>query len=151
MAFGKRIKLFRNRKELTQKKFGELLGFSGKTSDVRIAQYESEARTPKQALVREMAQILDVSPNAITVPDIDTQLGLMHTLFALEDMYGIRIREFDGVPCLCLSKEHREYQSLFSHFHAWKEMAEKRKSGEISQEKYDCWRYQYKTPDSTVP
>ena len=51
MAIGKRIRFFRNRKGMTQKQLGEILGFLGKTSDVRMAQYESEARTPKQNLV----------------------------------------------------------------------------------------------------
>ena len=41
MAIGQRIKFFRNRKGMTQKYLGELLGFLGKTSDVRMAQYES--------------------------------------------------------------------------------------------------------------
>ena len=61
MAIGKRIRFFRNRKGMTQKQLGEILGFLGKTSDVRMAQYESEARTPKQDLVKEMANIFDVS------------------------------------------------------------------------------------------
>ena len=47
MAIGKRIKFFRNKKGMTQKQFGEMLGFLGKTSDVRMAQYEAEARIPK--------------------------------------------------------------------------------------------------------
>lgn len=29
----------------------------------------------------------------LTVPDIDTYIGLMHTLFTLEDMYGLKFRE----------------------------------------------------------
>ena len=96
MAIGKRIRFFRNRKGMTQKQLGELLGFLGKTSDVRMAQYESESRTPKQDLVKEMAHLLDVSPCAITVPEIDSYIGLMHTLFALEYMYGLKIEEIDG-------------------------------------------------------
>ena len=70
MAFGKRIKFFRNRKGMKQKELGELLGFLGKTSDVRVAQYETEARTPKADLVKEMAQIFGVSTRAINVPNI---------------------------------------------------------------------------------
>ena len=97
MAFGKRIKFFRNRKGMKQKELGELLGFLGKTSDVRVAQYETEARTPKADLVKEMAQILGVSTRAINVPNIDSYLSLMHTLFALEDMYGIMTRV--GLHC----------------------------------------------------
>ena len=104
MAIGKRIRFFRNRKGMTQKQLGEILGFLGKTSDVRMAQYETEARTPKHDLVKEMANIFDVSTHALTVPDIDTYTGLMHTLFALEDMYGLKIGEVDGEICLRLDK-----------------------------------------------
>ena len=107
MAIGKRIRFFRNRKGMTQKQLGEILGFLGKTSDVRMAQYESEARTPKQDLVKEMAHILDVSPRAITVPEIDSYIGLMHTLFALEDMYGLKIGKIDGEVCLRLDNVPR--------------------------------------------
>ena len=64
MAIGQRIKFFRNRKGMTQKQLGEILGFLGKTSDVRMAQYESEARVPKIDLVKEMAQVFDVSTRA---------------------------------------------------------------------------------------
>ncbi len=63
-----------------------------------MAQYESEARVPKIDLVKEMAQIFDVDAHAITVPDIDTYVGLMHTLFALEDMYGLKITNVEGEP-----------------------------------------------------
>lgn len=149
MAFGKRIKFFRNRKGMKQKELGELLGFLGKTSDVRVAQYETEARTPKADLVKEMAQIFGVSPSAINVPNIDSYLGLMHTLFALEDMYGIKIGEIDGELCLQLDREHREYQHLFEPFHTWQQMAAKLESGEISQEEYDNWRYNYPELDTS--
>lgn len=149
MAFGKRIKFFRNRKGMKQKELGELLGFLGKTSDVRVAQYETEARTPKADLVKEMAQIFGVSPSAINVPNIDSYLGLMHTLFALEDMYGIKIGEIDGELCLQLDREHREYQHLFEPFHTWQQMAAKLESGEISQEEYDNWRYNYLELDTS--
>ena len=149
MAFGKRIKFFRNRKGMKQKELGELLGFLGKTSDVRVAQYETEARTPKADLVKEMAQIFDVSTRAINVPNIDSYLGLMHSLFALEDMYGIKIGEIDGELCLRLDREHREYQHLFEPFHTWQQMAAKLESGEISQEEYDNWRYNYPELDTS--
>ena len=149
MAFGKRIKFFRNRKGMKQKELGELLGFLGKTSDVRVAQYETEARTPKADLVKEMAQIFDVSTRAINVPNIDSYLGLMHSLFALEDMYGIKIGEIDGELCLRLDREHKEYQHLSEPFHAWHQMAAKLEAGEISQEEYDNWRYNYPEMDTS--
>ena len=146
MAIGKRIRFFRNRKGMTQKQLGEMLGFLGRTSDVRIAQYESESRTPKSDLVKEMAQIFDVSPRAINVPNIDSYIGLMHTLFALEDMYGLKIGEL----CLRLNKSAgTTYSSMFDMFHAWQEQAARLESGEITKEEYDQWRYKYPELDTS--
>jgi transcriptional regulator with XRE-family HTH domain len=150
MAIGKRIRFFRNRKGMTQKQLGELLGFLGKTSDVRMAQYESESRTPKQDLVKEMAHLLDVSPRAITVPEIDSYIGLMHTLFALEDMYGLKIGEIDGEVCLRLDKSAgTTYTTMFDMFHAWQEQAARLEQGEITAEEYDQWRYKYPELDTS--
>ena len=150
MAIGQRIQFFRNRKGMTQKQLGEVLGFLGKTSDVRMAQYESESRTPKQDLVKEMAHLLDVSPRAITVPEIDSYIGLMHTLFALEDMYGLKIGEIDGELCLRLDKSKgTTYLSMFDMFHAWQEQAARLEQGEITKEEYDQWRYKYPELDTS--
>ena len=149
MAIGNRIRFFRKRKGLTQKKLGEMLGFMGKTSDVRMAQYEAEARTPKANLISVMASIFGVSPRSITVPDIDSYVGLMHTLFALEDIYGITITKLDGELCLHLDKSFGSgYLTLFDYFEAWNEQAEKLHSGESSKEEYDNWRYNYPAGDT---
>ena len=149
MAIGKRIRFFRNRKGMTQKQLGELLGFLGKTSDVRMAQYESESRTPKQDLVKEMAHLLDVSPRAITVPEIDSYIGLMHTLFALEDMYGLKIDEMDGEVVLRLDKsDYSTYSSMNKMLRTWLAEAKKLENGENTKEEYDDWRYKYPELDT---
>lgn len=143
MAIGQRIKFFRNRKSFTQKQFGKALGFQDKTSDVRIAQYESEARIPRQELLKEMAQLLDVSTHAITVPDIDTDEGLMHTFFALEDMYDLSITEVDGKPCLSPTFSSISSLSLEQALSAWFQHKKELNAGAITKEQYDNWRYQY--------
>ena len=149
MAIGQRIKFFRNRKGMTQKQLGEQLGFMGKTSDVRMAQYESEARVPKIDLVKQMSQIFDINTHALTVPDIDTHIGLMHTLFALEDMYGLKVKNVDGQPHLCLdSSISAPGSSVDEMFRAWMEQADKLENGEISKEEYDEWRYKYPALDT---
>ena len=143
MAIGQRIKFFRNRKSFTQKQFGKALGFPDKTSDVRIAQYESEARIPRQELLKEMAQLLDVSTHAITIPDIDTDEGLMHTFFALEDMYDLSITEVDGKPCLSPIFSSISSLSLEQALSAWLQHKKELNAGAITKEQYDNWRYQY--------
>ena len=91
MAIGERIRFFRNLRGMTQKYLGQVVGFPEKTADIRMAQYESSSRTPKAELTENLADALGVSPLALSVPDIDSYLGLMHTLFTLEDRYGLTV------------------------------------------------------------
>ena len=96
MAIGERIRFIRNLRGMTQKYLGTLVGFPEKTADVRMAQYEAGTRTPKEDLTKALAAALDVSPLALNVPDIDSHFGIMHTLFALEDRYGLVVEIRDG-------------------------------------------------------
>ena len=96
MAIGERIHFFRTMRGMTQKYLGMALGFPEKSADVRLAQYENGSRTPKADVTAALAKVLDVSPKALDVPDIDSYTGLMHTLFTLEDRYGLEVCECDG-------------------------------------------------------
>ena len=96
MAIGERIRFFRNLRGMTQKYLGQVVGFPEKTADIRMAQYESGSRSPKAELTETLAGALGVSPLALSVPDIDSYLGLMHTLFTLEDRYGLTVEDRDG-------------------------------------------------------
>lgn len=143
MAIGNRIKLFRNMRNLTQKELGAKVGFPFNATDVRIAQYESEKRIPKDDMVNKLASILDVSPAAIKVPEIDTYIGVMHTLFALEDTFGIKVNKIDGELCISLDKTNSAYLSMFEMLNSWQMEYEKFQNGEITKEEYDYWRYNY--------
>ncbi|MDR2546360.1 MAG: helix-turn-helix domain-containing protein [Lachnospiraceae bacterium] len=150
MAIGERIRFIRNLRGMTQKWLGMAIGFDEKTADVRMAQYESGTRTPKENYVADIANALDVSPKALDLPNIESYVGLAHTLFALEDLYAIQIGKIDGEVCLRLDKtKGTTYLSMFDIFHAWSEMAEKLKSGEITKTEYDQWRYRYPELDAT--
>ena len=144
MAIGERIRFFRNLRGMTQKYLGVLMGFPEKSADIRMAQYESGSRTPKEDLTNSLAQALEVSPSALNVPDIDSYIGLMHTLFALEDLYGLKIGEVQGEVCLRADVFHGSSAvELNRMLRSWNEVAAKLKAGEISQEEYNSWRYQY--------
>ena len=150
MAIGERIRFIRNLRGMTQKYLGMQIGFDEKTADVRMAQYESSTRTPKENYVADIANALDVSPKALDLPDIDSYVGLAHTLFALEDLYGISIGEIDGETCLRLDKtKGTTYLSMFDMFCAWQKETEKLRNGEITKTEYDQWRYRYPELDTT--
>ena len=151
MATGERIRFFRTLRGMTQKYLGMLLGFPPTSAHVRMAQSESEDRTPKADLTAQMAEALDVSPRAIAVPDIDSMDGLMHTLFALEDRRLIRILDADGL--ICLRAEIFEGGTQAADFEqrlrAWQEQSARYRAGEITKEEYDRWRYRYPEFDDT--
>ena len=150
MAIGERIRFFRNMKGITQKYLGMVVGFPERSADVRMAQYETGSRTPKADLTKTLADFFDISPDALTVPDIDTDIGLMHTLFALEDIRGLTIGEIDGEVCLRLDKSKgKTYANMLDMLSAWAEQAKKLEAGEITRE--DMTAGGTTTPSTTPP
>ena len=150
MAIGERIRFIRNLRGMTQKYLGTLVGFPEKTADIRMAQYEAGTRTPKEDLTKALASALDVSPLALDVPDIDSYFGLMHTLFALEDRYGLTIETRDGEVLFRIDpRKGKDAARISELVCAWAAIAEKYHAGEISRDEYDKWRYYYPQYDDT--
>ena len=150
MAIGERIRFIRNLRGMTQKYLGTLVGFPEKTADIRMAQYEAGTRTPKESLTKALASALEVSPLALNTPDIDTYLGLMHTLFALEDRYGLTIEKRDGETLLRFDpRKGIDAVDISRMVNAWALAAEKYRTGEITKDEYDQWRYNYPKYDDT--
>ena len=77
--------------ELVGKALGIAAGFPPETADIRIAQYESGARTPKHALLCALADALGVLPSALDIPHIKSREVLNQLLLALEDEYGLTV------------------------------------------------------------
>lgn len=150
MAIGERIRFFRNLRGMTQKYLGTVVGFPEKTADIRMAQYESGSRTPKADLTESLASVLGVSPLALSVPDIDSYLGLMHTLFTLEDRYGLTVEKGEnGVFMRVDPRKGKDAAELSEMLNAWAEQVEKYHNGDISRDEYDKWRYNYPKYDET--
>lgn len=148
MALGERINFFRRKNNMTMNYLGRLLGFTPKSADVRIAQYEKDQKKPKDELIDQIAAIFKISPRALKVPDIDTYDGLMHTLFALEDIYGISAGRIDGEICLRLNKRVTQPgTTLWNAIEAWADEKDKLRSGDIALVQYDEWRYNYPRDD----
>lgn len=150
MAIGERIHFFRLLRGMTQKYLGTAVGFPEKSADVRLAQYETGTRTPKADLTAALAQVLDVSPQALSVPDIDSYIGLMHTLFTLEDRYGLTIvKTENGISMYADPRKGTDADELSEMLNAWAEQSEKYHNGDINRDEYDKWRYNYPKYDET--
>ena len=140
MAIGERIKYFRKLKGMTQKELGREIGLEPSSADIRIAQYESGTRTPKSDLTETLAETLGVSSLALDVPDIDSRYGLIHTLFAIEDIYGLTVESVDGKPVLRFRGASDEISNMILE---WAETKKKLNTEEITKEEYNEWRYNY--------
>ena len=76
--------------------------------------------------------------------------GLMHTLFTLEDRYGLEVCECeDEVHLRVHIHKGRDAAELHRMLAAWGAIAAKLKAGEITKEEYDRWRYHYPEFDTT--
>ena len=141
MAIGERIHFFRIMRGMTQKYLGMLVGFPERSADVHLAQYETGSRKPKAELTAALAQALDVAPQALDIPNIDSYIGLMHTLFTLEDIYGLTVSESDGENCLKGNKDkNKDAAGLPQMLTAWPEQAAKLSAEEIRKEDFDQGR-----------
>ena len=150
MAIGERIHFLRTLRGMTQKYLGIEVGFPENSADVRLAQYETGTRTPKFEMVSVLAQKLGVSTHALTVPDIDSYIGLMHTLFTLENTYGLEMYEADEDDGLRVDKSKgKSATELHKMLYTWLDIAKQFKEGKISKEDYDKWRYFYPEFDKT--
>lgn len=89
MTQGERIKYIRTSRKMTQKQLGLLCGFSESTADVRIRQYESNAKAPKQDTLMLIADALKVSYISIKNYDLGAAEDVLETLFWLDTQNGI--------------------------------------------------------------
>ncbi len=84
MAIGERIRYIRKKHNMTQKYLGLQLGFGEKNADSRVAQYENGRREPREDMLVDIANILQVSTLALDNPNLDNHIRLMHNCLPLK-------------------------------------------------------------------
>lgn len=144
MAIGERIRFIRKKLNVTQKYLGLRLGFSEKSADSRVAQYENGRREPKMDILEQIAEILDVSTLALDCPKINNEKEVMHTLFAIEDLYGLSVFFENERVCLKLERcENYNGIEMQLYLTQWMMKKNELRDGKITQEEYDNWKYNF--------
>ena len=149
MALGDKIRKYRTLKGLTQAQLGSMVKLTGD----RIRQYENDVRKPKDGKLMEIAKALDINPTSLFEPDYRNPNSVMHTLFELEDIYGLRFEKLGENYRLVFSQNEDGQNSgwLMEGIAAW---TAKRKelqpdindSAEAitdKKEKYALWKARY--------
>ena len=140
MSIGDRIRFFRMFRGLSTQHLGALLGMTDRYADVRVTQYETGFRTPREDMLKNISEILEVSPRAIAL-NVEDEIGIMQILFFLEDKYHFTPVQEDNtvilrIPMNDLMQEWNTQYQLYL-------------DGLISRAQYDNWRYQLDT--SAIP
>lgn len=86
ITFGEKLRYLRRKNNLTQKQLGMAVGFPENTADVRIAQYETNARTPREELLNKIAQVLGVQKEILTVPVLSKPKEFYAAFFWMNEM-----------------------------------------------------------------
>ena len=135
MTIGEKIKKVRKLKGLSRSELAFLCGMSEYT----IRSYEQGIRTPSDSQLDKIALALEVDIHAISNPSLDSRIGVAHTLFELEEQFGLTVTKYEGLIVI----RPEQYTGTYDFLSSWCNMKEKMINGEITQEEYDMWRYNY--------
>lgn len=144
MSIGERIKKARVFRGMTQKELGIAVGFNEKNADVRIAQYESNTRRPKDNLLYKMADVLDVGFFALYEPRQYNAESIMYSLFDQgNDPMRVQLEEVlitDGLehPQKRIAVVYN-YDHMDEYLREWKLRREQVLNHTITVEEYTEW------------
>ena len=86
ITFGEKLRYLRQKNNMTQKQLGIAVGFPENTADVRIAQYDTNARMPLEELLKKIAQVLGVHKEILTVPVLSKAKEFSAAFFWMNEM-----------------------------------------------------------------
>ena len=95
-SIGGKIKRIREHLGLTQKQLGLRCGFSENTADVRIRQYESNKKVPREKALKTLCYALEIEEHALFDADLLPNNAMYHALFDIEDFHGLHPVQVDG-------------------------------------------------------
>ncbi len=95
-SLGGKIKRFRKLHGWSQKQLGLKCGFSDSSADVRIAQYESNQKVPREKVLNDIADALNVDVNSFSNADFYSFIKTCYALFDMEDFHGLHPVKIDS-------------------------------------------------------
>ena len=172
MVLGERIKRIRTFRGLTQRELGLKLGYEERNADVRIAQYESGYRVPKNNTLMEMAKILNVNYIHFigVTPGCAEDIMLTFLWLDEDDRSTIHLFQLVRNPGKCNASDDKsvryydnddwpahapvgmwlEYGLVNDFMREWCLRKEQLKNGDISEDEYFEWKINWPATSSKV-
>ena len=106
------------------------------SSDVRIRQYELGSRKPKEKILKDISDALEINHEYLSNPTYPySKKDIIAILFKAEDIISISLTNNNGIVF-----KDAEMCKMISD---WKVIQEKLNNGEISLLEYDLWKATY--------
>lgn len=131
METGKKIKLIRTMRGLTQKQLGELSGIH----EVAIRKYELGKNLPKEEQLKKIADALNVNVNSLLEFNIEADGDVLPLLFAIDDKFSMEIKDSeDGIGLFF------DNPNLIQFLKDWQSMKELLDNGSQTKANYELWK-----------
>lgn len=153
-SIGWKIRKIREYRGWSQKELGLRCGFSETTADVRIRQYESNKKVPRERALKALCEALQIDEAALYDFDINFHNRHYHALFDLEEFYGLRPVQVNNHYYLDFGEFYKfnsfrdGYMENRQFLEQWLQKREEciqnnKYVSEEAETDYDMWRYEY--------
>lgn len=131
MNTGKKIKLIRTFRGLTQKELGDACGIH----EVAIRKYELGKNKPKPEQLRKIASALYVNVNSLAEFEVEADGDVLPLLFAIDEVFNITVKDVDGEPGMFF-----EDKNLIQFLKDWQALKELLANGSQTEANYEIWK-----------
>lgn len=150
--YSRKIKRFREKRQLTQKELAELSGIS----EGAMRSYDLGNCKPKKDVLERNAMALRVRPEYLSAPEFVRGMELFYALLENDEMFGYTITEINGRPAIAggLMTAGMTFDGFLRD---WNEMKLKLDAKEVTREEHEGWKETYdpghwmNTPDGKSP
>lgn len=137
---GARLEFARNFRYLNEKNVAEELGLGGKDPARTIRDYERNEVKPLAGRLEELAELYEVSIDAIRDYDFSNPIDLIYIA-----MWQEELMQYFYINIEDISNNINEYaKDLVNGLNEWKVMKEKRMNMEISNQEYIDWKLNFR-------
>ena len=139
LSQGARLEYVRRLRHMNQDDVAEYFGFGGTDPHKTFNSYETNYRSPSKERLKEIAELYEVSVNAIKKYDFNNPIDVVYFYMWLEEEFPYYEIIFEND-----SYEKTDYNEIVQcAFREWKLMREKRENFEISDDEYLEWKLNF--------
>ena len=141
LSQGERLAYVRGLRHMTEEDYATYFEYGGDNPKKSIQNYESGRRCPRPKRLKEIAELYEVSQNAIKEYDFKDPVDYVYYQMWLEELYPYYEINLNLNSILNNSEFDKK---IYKGLKKWQEMREKRENYEISDEEYLEWKFNFK-------